>query len=1109
AIPDQGSDELSETAGVMNIMARQIEQTTEELKTRAEENAELAKQHRDGEAKLTAVIEQAAVGITVTDMEGRIQQANQAICDMLGYSESSLAGREFADITHHDDLYANLEKHARLVAGEIENYEIKKRYIASDKCVVWIEATSSLVRDRDGKPAYIVNIIRDVSDRVAAQQKLTETEHMLSDAIEALNDGFVIYDADDRFVMSNEKYREIYSVSADLFEAGTPFETILRAGVERGQYDVDAGYEEDFIRSRLEARRTPAAPFEQIVDDGRIILVSERRMSNGWMVGTRTDLTPLRRVQSERDDSRAEAEKTRSLMETLIENLEDGIVICDEADRVVFANETFSSFDPALTDRIDGGASFADLVAATSDAGHILEIAGEPVHRYAQLRLAHSSERKPLEVRTDADVWWEIRDTLVPGLGRLAIQSNITARKKNEHELEEYRSRLENLVRERTQGLRESEERFRNFADTAADWFWETDAQHRITYISPIVKDLIGVEPGLFIGKSQRELMADEQDLSQFDQHMAELSNQQPFRDFVYKQALGDGEAIWVRASGVPVFDEEGGFLGYRGSGTDISSLKSAEEALFRHEAQFRALVENAPHAIVLRDLNGKILVTNQEYAGLYDQTVDQMLGRNVKDYLNHEAARDVLKRDSGVTENDQDKATYENTYQTSVGQRILSITKFSIRDDEGEKFAVGGIGVDVTQQKAAEAALRQSEAEFRTIIENAPLAIVLRSLDGRFQKVNNAFAEYAGRPVEEIEGRKADEVLTPEFAQIMRGKDREIIANGEPASFEVEVPTTTGSRAAIVNRFFVRDEDGEPIVQVSMATDITERKAMERELSDSKALAEERLDKLELAKDQLVESEKMASLGGLVAGIAHEINTPVGVAVTAASLLRERVDDVVKTYDQELLDEDEFEAFLSEANESSGMILSNLSRADELIRSFKLVAVDQSSDSIRKIDLGAYIGEVIQSLRPQLRKAGVEIKIDAPENLLVELHPGALGQVISNLILNAVTHGLGGQASPEICISANHDKNGLSLHVSDNGRGMDSKTADRIFEPFFTTRRGQGGSGLGMHIVFNLVTQTLGGRIDCKTAPGEGAHFNIFIPKQLKEAKHAVAGAA
>lgn len=258
-------------------------------------------------------------------------------------------------------------------------------------------------------------------------------------------------------------------------------------------------------------------------------------------------------------------------------------------------------------------------------------------------------------------------------------------------------------------------------------------------------------------------------------------------------------------------------------------------------------------------------------------------------------------------------------------------------------------------------------------------------------------------------------------------------------------------------------------------------------------------LRRLKAAQEQLVTTEKMASLGGLVAGVAHEINTPVGVGVTAVSSMSSRIIDVRNKYQAGELGHRELNDFLDNTQQHCELLLSNLSRAAELVSSFKQVAVDQSADGLREFDLGVYLSEVWRSLSPQLKGTSLRYDMAVNDDIRVFNYPGALSQVLTNLVMNSITHGYERGEEGHLQLDVRQDGGEVELVYRDDGRGIAPEHLGQVFEPFFTTRRGRGGSGLGMHIVYNLVTGQLLGSIDLHSEPGRGVEVIIRFPTDIK----------
>jgi len=242
-----------------------------------------------------------------------------------------------------------------------------------------------------------------------------------------------------------------------------------------------------------------------------------------------------------------------------------------------------------------------------------------------------------------------------------------------------------------------------------------------------------------------------------------------------------------------------------------------------------------------------------------------------------------------------------------------------------------------------------------------------------------------------------------------------------------------------------------------------------------------------------------MSALGGLVAGISHEINTPIGVSVTAASHLEKITKDFASLCRDNNVRKSDLEKYVKTSIEASEMILSNLKRSHELIRSFKQVAVDQSTEERRTFNIGDYIGQVLLSLKPTLKKTEHVVQVNCPAGLEITNYPGALSQILTNFIMNSLMHAYDKGQKGTIVIDASIAKNNVVLKYSDDGKGIEASIVDKIFDPFFTTKRGQGGTGLGLNIVYNIVSQTLNGTIKTTSTVGHGTVFTVVFPVQSK----------
>lgn len=283
---------------------------------------------------------------------------------------------------------------------------------------------------------------------------------------------------------------------------------------------------------------------------------------------------------------------------------------------------------------------------------------------------------------------------------------------------------------------------------------------------------------------------------------------------------------------------------------------------------------------------------------------------------------------------------------------------------------------------------------------------------------------------------------------------------------------------------------------QDKLMREIRQRQIIEVDLREANGRLQSSLTALEQAQSQLLESEKMASLGGLVAGITHDVSTPLGISITAATFLRDQMQTMNTALDDRTLTQNQLQDFLAAGSDAMQLLENNLARAADLIGSFKQVAVDQTSESVREFNLKKYLQDVIQSLRPRWKNTQHQIELDCDEQINIVAPAGAFAQIFTNLMVNSLFHGFESQAKGQIriVVTALND-NQLEFTYSDNGKGLTNEQMEKLFDPFFTTKRQQGGSGLGTHIIRNLVTQTLHGQITASSEVGKGLTYKFVIP--------------
>jgi len=398
---------------------------------------------------------------------------------------------------------------------------------------------------------------------------------------------------------------------------------------------------------------------------------------------------------------------------------------------------------------------------------------------------------------------------------------------------------------------------------------------------------------------------------------------------------------------------------------------------------------------------------------------------------------------------------------------------------------------------------LAQNEAKYRALVNNLDEMVCILSTEGRVMTTNPRFDDYFELDLERDPSSHHyfntyfdNDHWSRSFAKLMDQK-RKVVFQERIRHIEVE------DQILNINMIPVLDAEGAVDFIITSVTDVStlllalEREAerTEKENQRLEALITQRTRDLEVTLRELAEHEKLASLGGLVSGVAHEINTPLGVAVTTASYI-----DKINRENQSLVEDNKltkkgFIKFMTNIEDSIKILNSNLYRASDLIKSFKKIAVNQSHLSLETFNLEDYIHATMVSLKHELKRQKHEVIVDIPEEFYVKSYPGVYSQVLTNLVMNSIIHGFKGKDHGQIHLKVTKDDKNLILVYRDDGLGMTEEVRSQIFEPFFTTNRGGGGTGLGLSVVYNLITGQLKGNIKCESEPNQGVIFTITIP--------------
>ena len=533
----------------------------------------------------------------------------------------------------------------------------------------------------------------------------------------------------------------------------------------------------------------------------------------------------------------------------------------------------------------------------------------------------------------------------------------------------------------------------------------------------------------------------------------------------------------------------------------EVERRSLAERRFAEAEESYRKLFDSSIDGIYVTTPEGRLLNANPALARMMGYDTPQELIEGVTDvakaiYLDPSLRNEYQERMA------RDGMVREFEYQ--VRQRDgtvlwLSDSATTVRDEAGNVVRYEGVVRDITNQKRAEDEVAEGRRRLQEVIDTVPAVINLKDMQMRYVLMNRYMANIFNIEPEDAIGRTTTDIMSRYGAQKTDENDRRVLDAGEELGFyEEEYIDSSGTmRQWLVNKLPLRGSDGNIKQIVTVALDIGERKRNELEMRKAKDAAEATLQHLRETQNSLIEAEKLAALGRLVAGVAHEVNNPVGISLTVASSLERKATVFAEEVARGDLRRSSLNEFVETSRSAASQLVGNLNRAAELIQSFKQVAADRSYSDQRTFNLSDLTDQVVMSLRPGIRKQNLTLKVECERGLMMNSYPGPYGQVLTNLFLNSVAHAFpdGGAGEVNIKVRASGE-NHVEVLYSDNGCGMTPDIRRRAFDPFFTTRREEGGTGLGLHIVYSIVTSRLGGQIHLESEPGTGTRVQMILPR-------------
>jgi PAS domain S-box-containing protein len=1041
---------------------------------------------RESEERLALALAVSGQGLYDLDIATGRTVFSDEYARMLGHepSELELTPAVWASWLHPEDRERISRLFEDCVTGERSDYRAEFRLRARSGDWLWVLSAGKVVRrDATGRPLRMIGTHLDITERKRAEAVLLESEERFTKAFRASPAPMALSEIETgRFLDVNQQVLAMLNRTQE--------EMIGRTSTELGVW-ADPGTREQLI-ARLRAdgffREIPVR-LRTRTGEIREVLFSAERIRIGArdvMLSLIYDITERKRVE---EALRASEARFRDLS-TMASDW-----FWEQDDQFRF---TYFSTGGARSGLERRGIDQSQLLDKTRWELPI-SLMPEQWAAHRALLEAHQPFRD-FEYRilstSGADLWFSVNgQPLFDGSGRFVgyrgTGRDITERKRVEERLlfmnallsAQYAASMEGMLVVGEQGkILSSNRRFAEIWGIPEPILAKSSDEQALRYVLDKLSD-----PQEFLGRVQ------------YLYARPDLESQEEI-------ALKDGRVI-DRYS-CPMVGSDGKHYGRIWFFRDITDRKRAEQRLLESERKYRELVENANSIILRWNPEGEITFINEFGLKFFGYSAEELTGRHVVGTIvppDESTGRDLRPLMDDICLHPERFERNVNENLRRDGERVwVAWTNKAVLDDRGQVVEVFSVGSDITDRKRTEEALRTSEAFYRSIFENSLFGIGISGPGMKLIQVNPAFCRMLEYDGDELVGKLGiGDVTHPDDMPASR-EAMSRLAGGEINDFIIEKRYVTKSRKTIDAITYVkaiRDRAGAHQGSSATILDITDRKRAEEELERHRdhleELVAERTAELRQAMEQLVQSEKLAALGHLVAGVAHELNTPLGNARTVASALGEHLREFSAAVESGALRRSQLENFLHRGREAVELLERNTARAADLIGHFKQVAVDQASTRRRRFDLRRTVEEVLATLRPMFKRTAHRIELDIPAELALDSYPGPLEQVLANLVGNSLAHGFAGIEAGVIRLSAaSLGPDRIQLDYTDNGVGIPQPMLKRIFEPFFTTKLGHGGSGLGLYIVYNLVTSVLGGTIEGRSPAGQGACFTLVLPR-------------
>ena len=620
--------------------------------------------------------------------------------------------------------------------------------------------------------------------------------------------------------------------------------------------------------------------------------------------------------------------------------------------------------------------------------------------------------------------------------------------------------------------LRESEERLRDFAAAASDWFWEMDAELRICYLSERLREVTGVNPAEVLGKSRLELGAGDTDADKWEAHLADLRAHRPFRDFRYVYVAADGGRQYWSISGVPLFDEKGVFLGYRGTGRNLTEEYNVRRMAFEAQDLLLQAVESFSAAVALFDADDRLLLFNESYLAFHQSSAMTIgPGMPFEELVRNQVECGMIPAAFGREEAWLAERMERHRNPSEEVEVERSDGKWlRIRE---ERTANGGLfltATDITETKTIERAEQEIRDRLRAVIDHLPAGLTLKDQDGRYLLVNEQFCDLFGLQNCNLVGATAFESFTKSEAEVFNAQDRMVLKTGIPMEVESEVTRQDGSKVlAMITRFPVLDSKGVAIGVGGIQVDITEMKEKEQQLRE--------------ARDEAERANRAKST--FLANMSHELRTPLNAIIGFSEIMEQGLFGP--------LGNPHYSEYAEDIRRSASHLLSIISDILDLSK----IEAGRMELHEEPIDIASVVESCLTIVKESAANGDLVLTSELPETLpLLHADKRSVRQILLNLLSNAIKFTPSG--GTVVAEAALEESGQIALTVRDSGIGMAADDIEIVLQPFGQVEgahtRSHDGTGLGLPITKSLA-EMHGGSMTVKSVEGEGTEIIVRFP--------------